>query len=324
MNLLTASRMKSFRACARQHYYSFVLGRRAIKENEAMRFGTIVHHALEAWWHASRRGESVLEDAIAAIPAELDPFARARAEALLVGYDVAWSGRGFEALEIEREFKLPLINPETGAKSRTWELAGKVDAIVRGPDGRVWVLEHKTSSEDIGAGGAYRARLTLDGQVSQYIEGAAALGYAVSGVIYDVLRKPTIDPLKATPAESRKYKKDGTLYAAQREHDESPEEYRDRCIESLGANPDRHFAQIEVVRLESDRGEYAFDVWQLAELMRESERTGRAPRNGDACFRYSGSPCPYLAVCQGAASINDPYLFRTVGASPELSTTKAA
>lgn len=323
MNLLTTSRMKSFRACARQHHYAYVLGRRPRVEANALSFGTAIHHALEAWWRASRRGESVLGDAVAALPATLDPFARARAEAMLAGYDVAWSDLGFEALEIEREFKLPLINPDTGARSRTWELAGKVDVIARGPDGRVWVIEHKTSSEDISGGSSYRSRLALDGQVSQYVEGANALGYDVAGVIYDVLRKPTIDPLKATPIESRKYKKDGTLYAAQREHDESPEEYRDRCIESLGANPDRHFAQIEVVRLDADRDEYAYDVWQLGELMRESERTGRAPRNSDACHRY-GSPCPYFAVCTKAARIDDDNLFRTVGASPELSTTKAA
>jgi hypothetical protein len=316
--------MKSFRACARQHHYAYVLGRRPRSEANALSFGTAIHHALEAWWGVScQRGGCALEAARAALPATLDPFARARAEAMLAGYDVAWSDLGFEALEIEREFKLPLINPDTGARSRTWELAGKVDVIARGPDGRVWVIEHKTSSEDISGGSSYRSRLALDGQVSQYVEGANALGYDVAGVIYDVLRKPTIDPLKATPIESRKYKKDGSLYASQREHDESPEEYRDRCIESLGANPDRYFARVEVVRLEADRDEYAYDVWQLGELMRESERTGRAPRNSDACHRY-GSPCAYFAVCTKAARIDDDTLFRTVGASPELSTTKAA
>lgn len=318
MNKLTASRMKSFRACARQHYYSFVLGRRPLVESAALSFGTAIHAALEAWW-----GGAGLEGAIAALPDSLDPFVRARAEAMLVGYEVAWSDRGFEALAIEQEFAIPLLNPETGAKSRTWELAGKIDVIARGPDGRVWVIEHKTSSEDIGAGGAYRARLTLDGQVSQYIEGAHALGYDVAGVIYDVLRKPGIEPLEATPEDKRRYTKAGKLDARQRERDESPEEYRDRCIEKLGAEPDKHYAQIEVVRLEADRDEYAFDVWQLGELMRESERTGRAPRNGDACFRY-GTPCAYLAVCQGRESINNPYAFKTAGPTPELESTKAA
>ncbi len=319
MNKLTASRMKSFRACARKHYYEFVLGRRPLVESAALSFGTVMHAALEAWWSAGP--ETGLGLAMRSLPADLDPYDRARAQAMLTGYDVAWSDRGFEALAIEREFALPLINPVTGAKSRTWELAGKIDLIARGPDGRVWVIEHKTSSEEIGAGSAYRARLTLDGQVSQYIEGAAALGYDVAGVIYDVLRKPGIEPLKATPEDKRHYTKSGKLDARQREHDESPDEYLGRCIERLGAEPDRYFAQIEVVRLEADRDEYALDVWQLGEMMRESERTGRAPRNGDACFRYG--PCPYLAVCQGRESIDNEHAFRTVGASPELDSTKA-
>jgi hypothetical protein len=41
-------------------------------------------------------------------------------------------------------------------------------------------------------------------------------------------------------------------------------------------------------------------------------RTGdvrAVPQNGDACTRY-GSPCPYLPVCEGTASITDDTRYR--------------
>ena len=43
----------------------------------------------------------------------------------------------------------------------------------------------------------------IDGQVSGYYVGASTLGYEVDVCLYDVIRKPTIRPYKATPEESR-------------------------------------------------------------------------------------------------------------------------
>ena len=270
-------------------------------------------------------------DAASLLPAGWDPYVRARAEAMLAGYDAFWTLEGFEALEVERSFRLPLINPESGHPSRTWELGGTVDGIVRGADGRVWVLEHKTTSEDAGPGSAYRRRLAMDGQVSQYIEGAAALGYEVAGVLYDVLVKPDLRPLRATPPEQRKYtrptKADPTprLYAAQRDRDETPAEYGARVVDAIVAAPHRYFARLEVVRLEHEREDWRFDVWQLAEQMRASARTGRAPKNPDACFRY-GTPCAFFDACTGASSLDDPTRFvrAPAPAAPAAASGRAA
>ncbi len=317
MELLTSSRLKSYRACPRQHLYAHVEGYRPARENPAMAFGTAVHEALAAWW--STGPNNAFELALEHLPAGMDPFVRARAEAMLAGYHAFWCDEGFDALAIEKEFRLPLLNPETGAASRTWQLAGKVDAIVRGPDGRVWVLEHKTTAEDASPGSPYRQRLALDGQVSQYVEGAAALGFDVAGVIYDVLVKPAQKPLAATPPEARKYTKAGTLYASQRDRDESVDAYRERLADAVLDEPHRYYARVEVVRLDTERDEYRWDVWQLAEQMRASARTGRAPRNPDACFRY-GTACAFWPVCSNGASLDDPGAYVRVGANPELST----
>ncbi len=127
--------------------------------------------------------------------------------------------------------------------------------------------------------------------------------------MYDVVRKPALRPLKATPLESRKYTGKGFLYANQRLNDETPEEYRLRLREDINERPDRYFARGEIVRLEADVHEHAYDMWQQARMMKESELAGFSPRNPDACQQFGG--CCFLPVCCGEASIDDDALYRT-------------
>ena len=154
--------------------------------------------------------------------------------------------------------------PETGGVSKTWVLAGKIDAIAKDKaTGKHIIVEHKTTSQDIGPGSDYWKKLPIDGQVSGYYVGASTLGYEVDVCLYDVIRKPTIRPYKATPEENRKYKKDGTLYAGQHEHDEDPHEWEARLMADIAERPDYYFQRVEVVRSESDLSDYLFDMWAV-------------------------------------------------------------
>ena len=56
MNLLTSSRMRAFRDCPRLHRYLYVEGWRPVRDSEALRFGTLFHLGLEAWWLAHQAG----------------------------------------------------------------------------------------------------------------------------------------------------------------------------------------------------------------------------------------------------------------------------
>jgi hypothetical protein len=249
----------------------------------------------------------------------IDPYELARAEAMIVAYDARWSDEQYETLAVEVEFFTALVNPETGSASRTWRLGGKIDAIVRDAAGRVLIVEHKTATGEIGAGSEYWKRLRLDGQVSIYYEGARSLGFDVEACLYDVLGKPAQRPYKATPVEARKFTKDGALYKTQRDADETPAEYRARLMEAIAEAPLAYFTRGEVVRLQSEMDEAMFDVWQLGQQMRESERAGRYPRNPDACVRY-GKTCQYFGVCTGEASLDDPTKFRRSSLHPELAS----
>lgn len=323
-NLLTTSRLKVARACQRLHLIEYTLGFRPAEEADYFRFGSLFHGGLEAWWlWTPENASSRLDAAIAAVQLEADPYDKVRAEELLRGYDARWGAEAYEVLAVERRFETELRNPATGASSRTWRLGGKIDAVVRDlKTGRVLLVEHKTSSENITQGSEYWRRLRMDGQVSIYYLGAKALGFDVEGCLYDVIGKPGIKPLKATPEEARKFKKDGTLYANQRADDESPEEFRARLVENIASDPDGYYQRGEVVRLETEMSDALFDIWQTAQQIRESQLANRAPRNPDACVRF-GRTCPFFAVCTGEETLeNNPHFVRSV-AHPELAGGKA-
>jgi hypothetical protein len=321
MELLTESRLKTRRRCAREHRLRYELGYESTGEREALRFGDLMHKALEAWWSNIGFGGPVrIEAAIEAIAknAGEDVFERIRAEELMQGYEARWGEDCFYPIAVEAEFRAPLINPATGAASKTWTRAGKLDVLARDDNGRVLIVEHKTSSDDIGHGSTYWARLRLDGQVSGYFRGAEALGYQAEACMYDVIGKVKIRPYKSTPASARKYTKDGKLYANQREADETPEEYRTRVREEIAANPDCYYQRGEVVRLDDEMREHDLETWQMALMMRDERRQGLAPKNPDACVRY-GSLCQFFFACSGEASLEDERLYQLLpSVHPEL------
>lgn len=316
---LSATRLKDARSCQRFHRIRYLDGYVPLEEAEALRFGSLFHRGLEAWWTAPA-GER-LDAALAALEGDVDPFDRAKAHALLCGYETLYGGSELTVLAVEVPFQFRLENPDTGYPSRKWDVVGRIDAIVRTPDDRVLIVEHKTTSEDLGPGSTYWRRLRMDGQVSIYFAGAKALGHDVSGCLYDVISKPAQRPGKATPPELRKYTKDGRLYANQREADEAPDEYLDRLMASIGEAPARYFGRAEVVRLEAELDDAMADIWNLGHQLQEAQRTGRHPRNPDSCMRF-GRPCDYFDVCTGVASLLDPGLFRKrESVSPESPTT---
>lgn len=324
--VVTNSELRTQRRCPREHHLAYGLLYRPTVKAEALRFGSLIDVALDAWWLADEGHR--LDAAIEAMRGQAeDEFELVRAGVLMQGYDARWRDEELAVIAVQPEFRAPLLNPETGAASRVHELGGKLDGLVRNlRDGLVYILEHKTSAEDIGLGSPYWKRLTLDSQISVYYAGAKSLGYDVAGCIYDVLGKPALRPLKATPIESRKYTKKGGLYANQRGEDETPDEYRTRLLEHIAEQPERYYQRGTVVRLEAEEREAAYDTWHLANMIREAEVQQRWPRNVDACSRY-GRMCDFFDTCTGAASLDDPTRFRrAVSAHEELTgdTTQAA
>lgn len=313
--VITNSELRAYRKCPKYHDIAYKQRIRPVEQSYALRFGTLVHTGLEAYWKAST---FKLSAAFAVMRQhESDEFELIKAEELLRGYSIRWADDGWKAVTsakgapmVEHEFSVELAHPMTGEVFPA-RIGGKLDALAE-KDGRVYVVEHKTSSEDITPGSAYWQRLTLDSQVSTYIKAVKDLGYVdLSGVLYDVLRRPDMEPKKATPEASRKYTKatktkPSRLYANQREHDETPDEYRARLREDIASDPDSYYQRGTVVRTESEEREAAWDLWTWSEAIM---RGGYAPRNVEACKTVYGA-CSYIGVCSGTESLDNTLKFR--------------
>jgi hypothetical protein len=259
-----------------------------------------------------------------------DPFDVAKARALLLGYDARWANEPYEVLRVQPTFRMPLYNPKNGRKSTVYELGGKLDVLVRDIRTReIVIIETKTTSDKINPESTYWHTVSvLDPQISMYYSGARAVLKAMglkedpARAIYDVIHKPQLRPLKATPFDKREYRKrDGKLKANQRENDETPDEYEDRLLEDIFGQPigtiplvvdveaadeamQKYFARGDIVRLEREEREHAEDIWVTSQIIRENELAERAPRHRGACKRYGGF-CPFFAVCGGMARIED-------------------
>jgi hypothetical protein len=194
---------------------------------------------------------------------------------------------------------------------------------------KVYLLETKTTSEDLGPGSTFWKRTILDPQLSLYLPALRKMGHDPHGCVYDVLRKPgqlpsTVALLdeqglkivldasgQRVTTKAGKWRQTGDADAGYvlQSRPETPEEYGLRCLEAIAENPDRYYARGVVVRLESDEREAAFDTWNTATQMREARRLNIYPRNPDSCVNW-GRECDYLNVCAGMADINDPLFFR--------------
>lgn len=328
--LLTPSRVKSYSACPRRHHYAYTLGVRAASGgSQPQRFGTAEHAAIEAYWRERAAGTAVeldedgylrlwpsVEQALADHFDAIGEEQHIKLRALTELYCASWNARTVEVLAVERAFALPLLHPRSKKSHPFYALGGKIDLLIRLEDGRVALIDHKTTSSDPGAGSDYRRRLLLDPQPTIYIAGVETFGYSVDVIIYDVLVKPAEKRLLATPPDARRYKKDGTLYATQREHDESIDDFEARVRAKVFESPADYFTTFEVPKPEAERAAVQANLWAIASELLRVEELGFARQNAGACFDFGG--CDYLPVCTREASIDDARLFVRVGPSPEL------
>ncbi|MFT5266650.1 MAG: hypothetical protein ACI88C_000071 [Acidimicrobiales bacterium] len=209
--LWTNSRSRAERLCNYWGHIKYNLGYRETKEAEPLWFGSLVHLGLETWWQTG--GD--LKAAITSMGVTGDPERKVMyvmARVMMTAYHHKWIKDIdlFELVGVEVQFEVRLKNPETGGVSRTWDLGGKMDAVVRfKKSGVLWIIEHKTTSEEIGHDATiYGIRLLMDTQTSQYwLAAELKYGEKIGGVIFDVLRKPGIRPSADLDSKKRKRRK---------------------------------------------------------------------------------------------------------------------
>lgn len=194
----SATRLSTLHTCFRRYMYRYVLGL-VEPSTDTQDYGKGSHRGLEAWLvHHHEGPEARLAAALAAIDLP-DAVAAAKARAVLTGYETRWGDVRWRVLAVEVPFSFELGG---------YIIDGFIDAIVQDEsDGRVYVVEHKNTVADTSPGSSYWEVLTLDRQVSIYVDGAAMLGYDIAGVIYDALGRPKHERALATPDDKRKHTK---------------------------------------------------------------------------------------------------------------------
>lgn len=307
----TNSRLNCLAECPQKHHRAYVQGYRLIKEDsDALNFGSAFHWLLEQYELAQKAGDFLSDPRIEQMTkgqgADMDPFEKARCQALFEGYRARWIVSPLTWLAVEAEWEAPLVHPITGEVHPRVRLGGKIDGIVQ-DGGKTLIVEHKTSGEDIGAGTTYWERKRLDTQISLYYLGARAIGYDVDGCLYDVSKKPGMRPKKKS-AEV-KLKKDGTPYANQQAADETPEDFYTRCIGEIASDLSSYYTRATLVRTQDELDRAMLDVWEQVEIWEASR--GLHPRNTSACHRW-GRPCQFFGDCTGDRPITEDSRFQIV------------
>jgi hypothetical protein len=298
---LTASRIKTLLHCMRRHYLRYEVGLAAATAGDALRFGSAWHRAMEARWHGD-----AFEFALAAAVGtrqEIDELQAAILAGLLAAYYALYAEDPVRELHPEVEF-IGLVR-----YSRDFCAAGKIDGLGTLRDGRLALVEHKTTGESVAPDSDYWLRLRADKQIAQYILAAREIGWDIETVIYDVARKPAI----------------------RQKQNETVPQFADRLAADAKARPEFYFARREVPVIEQDLAEFEAERRQIGRLIttlrREQTRCAKPehawPRN---LGTMTCAGCEFSSFCLQNLSVDPahPPAGFTVGpANPELSAQPA-
>ena len=269
---------------------------------------------------------------------------KAKADALFDEWRGAFNDEvlmnGFVPIEVEGEFVFPLINPDTHEESEVFVESGKRDGVLEDAHGNIWLLEHKTSSEDISPGSNYWKRLSIDTQISKYLLSLVHdfPNHEIMGVIYDVVRKPSLrfGTRPVLDDEGKKIVKDGSGNRVMNKNgtpkqsvtsgsdqylevrDETPQEYEVRCRESIEKS-ERPFVEIQkVAQTNETLQEYMKDAWASAEQILYWRDKDLWPKNPESCLQYGS--CEFLDLCVGQATVDNIRFAKRTSLHPELSS----
>lgn len=302
----TYSMWRSFRDCRKACKYRYFDNLSPLARARTLVFGQLIHNCLELW-HRCRNLTLVIEMINASYPKRTVPDTEGEAQlsewhlatAMMIAYTLRYSREDFSIVALEQGFIGPLFNPETGAESRSFLLAGKVDGIVKMPDGRFYLLEHKTASQ---IDGSYLERLWTDFQITLYAGYLEkTMNLRIAGIIYNVLTKAklrqgrgeTEEEYEARRAELIAKSKTGKT-SAKRKLPESDEEFQERLAVKYSDPAAFHR---ETLFLSRDRFvELQSELWELSKALLDARRRNAWYRNTSQCFQF-GRPCAYWPIC---------------------------
>jgi hypothetical protein len=301
----TISSLRTWNTCKRLYRYKYVELVRPAKSGRALDIGTAVHGGLEMFWHCMN-----IDSVLAPCDALEDPVDRARARAMLRAYATRWEAdrADWDVLSVEGKLDTVTLGPV--------QFTGKSDAAVRyRPTGKPYLLEHKTTSDDVETvGDDYWQRLALDTQVTLYRQDLERRLNEPAGILYDVIKKPGGSPKLKEKVAKRKTEADEEYEARKLAARETFQEFEDRLTETMLAEPDVYLVRREVHRTRDQNDAILAELQEVATEI--DGYRGTYPRNDGACSARFGT-CPFLGVCAGAQQLDDPKFKQIDSPHPE-------
>ena len=343
LEVVTYSALSTFRNCPKRFDYRYQMNIKSIYESDALFLGTLFHEAVQEcnkFSTVTNRGSAAARAAgIKRINEKLDGHAGDPTKhrqwhlltAMINGYCDRWIDRtvtiagddefsdsAFETIATEVKFEADIKNPETGAKSRTFQLEGKVDEVLRHRStGLIYIKETKTASQP---DADYLNKLWTDYQILLYSRFAGQkIGMSIAGVLYDIVAKSRMAQKTGESTaefEARKLdmKQPGR---AKQQMPESDEEFAAR-LQEWYAQPDAYIRQIlmfDAAQLEHVDEE----LWEQTQQILAARRRNRFSQNTSQCYAI-GRPCDYVSICKNGCRFDESVqnLFRIVDPHEEL------
>ena len=264
-DIWTVTRLKTYQICPFKEVLRYHEKLALVRGRAALAFGTAIHKGLE-----TRDIDLALNLLINDYPktqeeADEQDQAYVTVKALLEGYFNRYEP--FKEHKPEYQFELPMMTGK--GKSTTLAIAGKVDDLVK-IDGRWWIVEYKTASR---LDGSYFDRLYVDSQITMYMYAMQRLGFNPAGVIYRVIRKPSI----------------------RRKQNETNDAFCERLLKDINERPDFYFMERQLFRDTKDLKEFEHTLYLEAMQERNMRKKGNAFRHTVSCSMYGA--CEYLPIC---------------------------
>lgn len=303
---LTYSAIQSFKTCRQQYKFKYEMGLVPVERPIYFDTGAAFHIALEGLYTGKKH-----DDIVSSVETyfnnnspqsdDLDRLGKWDAEkrltlALFDRYCEQYPLGHFRVMDVEKEFNVPIVNPETGYPCQIYRLSGKFDLLVKIND-LYWLVEHKTTGRlDV----LYKKQRLMDGQSILYLEAVErALNIKIQGVLYNVILKsvPRMPEVLKNGGLSRAKNANTTpelFRKAIKQYFFDEAEYTD-YLAFLEANRRQYFWREYLTFTPEDLNQWRAELWDIQKDIRQCEINNRYYRNTQQCTNRG--TCTYFDIC---------------------------
>ena len=272
--IITASEIGTWKTCRKRWWFSYDQCLEPLVPAKPLSYGSAVHEILAKFYSHEFPGtkeflayqEGVWGDEVDFIAEEIS--------CLIDAYINIGPFYDHEIVGIEKEFKVKVPSPKQYHYERL-QFAGKIDLEIKDQHGNLWLVDHKTSKGTLDS-----QWLELADQMKYYLWAKIQQGHSPVGIIYNLIRKPSIKPHK----------------------NDTPEIWAKRLTEDIKSRPEFYFQREPIVKTDQDIEQIGVELWQLAHEVGK----GMIYRNPGSCQLWNN--CPYRDLC-----IRDTKVMRSAG-----------